>query len=114
MSAITYARVRSRYFGVLWYSRVGSHLACPVMEFEAVGKGGFDTDPNTGRLGRYHEEGHFTGPTRFHLEKSHVFCFTGMWNEFTWTRKVPFQVRQFHRAFWGMKPLRQPKSEESQ
>jgi len=114
MSAITYARVRSRYFGVLWYSRVGSYIACPILKIEAVGKGGFDTAPNTGRLGKFYEEGYFTGPNSFNLEKVNVLCLTGMWDEFTWTRKVPFEVRQFHRAFWGMKPLRQPKSEESQ
>ena|GEM_PF-4048553 len=37
------------------------------------------------------------------LKKTDSFNFNGL---IRWTRKVPLEAKNFHRAFWGMKPLK--------
>jgi len=105
LRTIQYARHAEGYY----VSRVGSELAWPVLEFEAIGCGGRDCDINTG-LPSEHEYpvGSFKGPMRYHLTKIHVFDAAGKdWRLLKWMRTdVPVPVKNYHRAFWGMKALR--------
>ncbi len=70
------------------YSRVGSEIAYPVLQFDKIGQGG-----------------DFTGPIEYQLEKSSVFSLAGEWSQLRFTKKIPADIKNRHRAFWGMKPL---------
>lgn len=76
-------------------SRVGDELAWPVLDFDAIGKGGDGYEP-----------GDFHGPTRVHLEK---FSLHGLhsseYARLRWTKKIPIELKNAHREFWGFKPL---------
>jgi len=69
-------------------SRVGSDVAWPVLDWDAMQpSNNFDTTYN--------------------LEKFSVLSVAGDdWDKLTWTRKVPVGIKNQHRAFWRMKPLR--------
>ena len=89
-------------------SRVNDEVAFPVLDFEAIGRGG---DGFT--------EGDFRGPTRYNLEKSpiHPYFREGdvSYGEVSWTKgfgnthgvpPIDLEVRNAHRKFWGMTPLK--------
>jgi hypothetical protein len=83
----------------LVYSRVsnapsGQECAGPVLDFEAIGQGGDGYAP-----------GDFRGPTRYTLEKMSVY---DVYPYCRWTKKVPVEIKNLHRKFWGFKPLREP------
>lgn len=75
----------------LVYSRVGSECAGPVLDFEAIGQGGDGYEP-----------GDFRGPTRYTLEKMPVY---EVYRYCRWTKKIPVEIKNIHREFWGFKPL---------
>jgi hypothetical protein len=94
-------------------SRCGSEVAFPVLDFEAIGKGGGGFAP-----------GDFTGPIRYELEKSpiHPYFRDGggdgetRYPDVRWTKgygnthgtpPIPLEVRNAHREFWGLKPLKE-------
>ena len=77
-------------------SRVGSDLAWPVLDFEAIGKGGDGFEP-----------GNFNGPTRYNLQNFPVLGTPG-WDRLRWTKKIPVATKNLHRKFWSMKPLPEP------
>jgi hypothetical protein len=107
MKTITYAFDKDG----LWASRVYSEIAFPMLDYSGIGRGGRSTDPNTGEEGAFeYPIGDFRGPVRHHLEKLPVFDFANDWKDLTWTRKVPAEVKNHHRQFWGLKPLRQTRS----
>ena len=64
-------------------SRVGSEIAVPVLDFEKIGEGG-----------------DFTGLTEYHLEKFPVISIGRGWPRYQWTRKIPIELKNRHRAFW--------------
>ncbi len=70
------------------YSRVGSEIAYPVLQFDKIG-----------------QNGDFTGPLEYQLEKSSVNSLAGEWSQLRFTKKIPADIKNRHRAFWGMKPL---------
>jgi hypothetical protein len=44
--------------------------------------------------------------TKYELEKFDVIQLVGSaYNAVKWTRKIPAQIKNLHREFWGMKPL---------
>lgn len=94
---ITYAR----HVDGLTYSRVGNEVAFPVLEFAEIGQGGLERS-----TGIQYAVGDFTGPTNFHLEKSPVSQVTTEWDKLTWTKKLHMAVKNEHRTFWGMEPLK--------
>jgi len=69
-------------------SRVGSELAWPVLDYDAIGMGG-----------------DFRGPMLYHLERVTVGSATHEMRSFKWTKKIPCRLKNRHRKFWGMKPL---------
>jgi hypothetical protein len=75
----------------LVYSRVGSEVAVPVLDFEAIGQGGNGYAP-----------GDFRGPTRYTLEKCPVYQvgYSGI----RWTRNIPVEAKNHHRRYWGFPP----------
>jgi hypothetical protein len=90
-------------------SRVGSEVAFPVLDFEAIGKGGDGFEP-----------GDFRGPLRYTMEKSriHPYFREGdvTYPEVRWTKgygsthgtpPIPLELRNEHREFWGFKPLKE-------
>lgn len=86
MKTITYAISPN---GGLVYSRVDSEVAIPVYQFDEFGK-----------------DGDFSGPIPMKLERFPVFSLDGAeWNGLKWTRKIPVEIKNRHRKFWGMKPL---------
>lgn len=64
--------------GLTW-SRVGSEVAVPIMDY-----------PNE----------------TTHLEKYTVYQMTHHFEGLKWTRKIPTSLKNYHREFWGMKPLK--------
>ncbi len=68
-------------------SRVDSDVAIPVLQY-----------------GDMQPENNFT-PT-YKLEKMPVFAIAGEYGMYKWTRKVPLYMKNKHREFWGMKPLK--------
>lgn len=70
-------------------SRVGSDVAIPVLDFEAIGQGG-----------------DFTGPMKYDLEKFPVTALAPNWGQLRWTKKIPVRLKNAHRTFWGFKPLK--------
>lgn len=73
----------------LVYSRVGSEIAIPVLDFDSIGK-----------------DGDFTAPLTYTLEKDNVLSLASVWRSLTWTKKIPVEIKNRHRAFWGMQPLK--------
>ena len=68
-------------------SRVGSQVAWPVLQYQRIGQGGA-----------------FTQPFEYELEGFGVHeGLSGA--RLRWTRKVPVEVKNLHRAFWGMGPV---------
>ena len=72
--------------GYVW-SRVGSEVALPVIDFADMG-------PSDGFA------------MKGHLERMNVFDTVPTINGVRWTRKVPVELKNVHREFWGMKPLK--------
>ena len=70
-------------------SRVGSEIAIPVLDFEKIGK-----------------NGDFTTPAEYHLETFPVLSLGREYSRYRWTKKVPVRLKNRHRKFWGMKPLK--------
>ena len=68
-------------------SRIGSEVAIPVLDYE-------DMTP---------ENNFIAGST---LTKFPVFAIVNVWDNFEWTRKIPAEIKNIHRQFWGMKPLK--------
>jgi hypothetical protein len=70
------------------YSRVGKEIAYPVLQYEKIGEGG-----------------DFTQPFEYQLEKSDVLSLAYYWPRLKWTKKIPVDIKNLHRSFWGMKQL---------
>jgi hypothetical protein len=68
------------------YSRVGSEVVVPVLDYEKIGEGG-----------------DFNQPLTYTLESFPVFALAGReYNSLRWTRKIPLEIKNHHRQFWGM------------
>jgi len=75
-------------------SRVNSEVAIPILGYN-------DMKPENNYQGKYH------------LEKMNVINLSHTWDNYKWTRKIPFDIKNQHRKFWGMKPLtRKPNDHE--
>ena len=86
MKTITYAIDQDGYV----YSRLGSLIAVPILEYDKIGQGG-----------------NFNAPLRFYLEKFNVLAIPGpLYASFRWTKKIPLKIKNQHRKFWGFKPLK--------
>lgn len=86
---ITYA---VHQFDGIVISRVGNELAWPILDYQAIGEGG-----------------DFTKPFKYNLEKMPVLrTSTYDWSRLHWTKKIPVPLKNLHRAFWGMPPLKVP------
>lgn len=88
---ITYAVERDSGIVV---SRVGSHVAVPVLDFEAIGKGGDGFEP-----------GDFNGPVRWNLETFDLYALQP-WQAYRWTKKIPIELKNRHREYWGFPPIK--------
>lgn len=91
MKTITYAVDQDT--GQVW-SRlegdpsVGSEkIAVPVLDYLAIGR-----------------DGDFSAPLTYNLERMGIEALIG--SCLRWTRKIPTEIKNAHRRFWGMKPLR--------
>ncbi len=69
-------------------SRVGSEVAWPVLDFEKIG-----------------QDGDYTKPFEYQLEKMPVITIGREWRLLKWTKKIPVRLKNRHRKFWGFKPL---------
>lgn len=69
------------------FSRVGSEVAIPVLDFERM-------KPENGYA------------TNYNLEKFDVIKVAREINQCKGTRKIPVEIKNEHRKFWGMKPLK--------
>lgn len=45
-------------------------------------------------------------PARRRLEKLSVYALAPSWRAYRWTRKIPRALKNRHRKFWGMPPLK--------
>ena len=71
-------------------SRVGGEIAWPILQWERIGIGG-----------------DFTAPLEYELETIPVVSVGRAWRALRWTRKVPAAIKNRHRSFWGMAPVRE-------
>jgi hypothetical protein len=71
--------------GLVW-SRVGSMVALPILQYDQMGPGD-------------------NFKTKYALEKFDVIELMGSLGLIQWTRKIPAHIKNFHREFWGMKPI---------
>jgi len=67
-------------------SRVGSEIAVPVLQFDKM-----------------LPENNFQ--TQYELEKMDVIAIAQCWGNYKWTKKIPMELKNLHREFWGMKLL---------
>lgn len=74
-----------RETGLVW-SRMGSMIALPVLQYNQM-----------------LPENNFQ--THYALEKFTVIELVGSLGLIQWTRKIPAHIKNFHREFWGMKPI---------
>lgn len=72
--------------GTVW-SRVGDKVALPVVDYDGM------TPENNYRLD-------------YKLEAFSVFDAGVRLVELTGTRKIPLRLKNFHRKFWGMTPIK--------
>ena len=68
------------------YSRVGSEVAIPVLRYEKM-----QPENNFGTI--------------YELEKFDIIHLASEWSFIYWTRKLPVELKNMHRSFWGFKPL---------
>lgn len=68
-------------------SRVNSEVAVPVLDFK----------------GMTSENGY---ETKYNLEKFDVIQVASSLSSCIGTRKIPTDIKNYHRKFWGMKPLK--------
>jgi hypothetical protein len=71
----------------LVWSRVGNEIAAPILDYEHM-----------------KPENNFE--TKYYLEKCDIFDIRREWDNLHWTRKIPNEIKNEHRKFWGMKPLK--------
>ena len=69
-------------------SRVGSELAWPILEYDKMlPENNYEMD--------------------YHLEKITVFSVAGhIWDMLKWTKKIPQELKNKHREFWGFSKLK--------
>jgi hypothetical protein len=67
-------------------SRVGSEVAWPVLQFEEM-----------------LPENNFAPTCR--LESMPILSLAGCYQQIKWTKKIPTELKNRHRTFWGFKPL---------
>lgn len=69
-------------------------VAFPVLEFDKIGEGG-----------------NFNAPLTYHLEKAEGADASQIlvteWDSLVWTKKIPVAVKNIHRRFWGLSPLKE-------
>ena len=68
-------------------SRVGSELAWPILDYEGMGI------LNNFKMSCY-------------LEIVPLPILSHCWQNLKWTRKIPVEIKNFHRRFWGFKELK--------
>ena len=68
-------------------SRIGSEIAIPVLQFDKM-----------------LPENNFQ--TIYELEKMDVSAISHCWFQYKWTRKIPTEIKNRHRTFWGLRPLK--------
>ena len=68
-------------------SRVGSEVYHPVLDFAS------GTPENNFNMGWYYE-------------KMPVGHLASTWYYYTWTKKIPVEIKNFHREFWGFPLLK--------
>jgi len=73
--------------GLIW-SRVGSEVAVPILDFEKM------TPENNFR-------------TNYNFEKYDVLSVAKEVSNLKWTRKIPIEIKNIHRKFWGFAPLKE-------
>jgi len=69
-------------------SRVGSEICVPVLQF-----GDMKPENNWRMI--------------YIPEKMPLSALRGCWDLYKWTRKIPIEIKNQHRKFWGMKPIKE-------
>jgi hypothetical protein len=72
--------------GQIW-SRVDGEVAVPILDFENM------TPENKFKM-------------NYFLEKVSVFEALPNAPQLKWTKKIPIEIKNMHRKFWGMTPLK--------
>jgi len=69
-------------------SRVGDELAWPILDYDNM-----------------RPENNYT--MNYYLEKITVFSVVGRsYNNLKWTKKIPTNIKNLHRRFWGMEDVK--------
>ncbi len=76
-------------------SRMGSEIAIPVLQFDKM-----------------LPENNFQ--TQYELEKMDVSAISHCWDNYKWTKKIPQTIKNKHRQFWKLKPLKNRVKNDSQ
>lgn len=78
---ITYAIDKS---DGLVYSRIGSMIAVPVLQWDKIGA-----------------DGDYTAPLEYQLERCSVYELSYYWSQLRWTKKIPVEIKNLHRSTGG-------------
>ncbi len=84
MRNITYAIDTETGFVI---SRVNSEVLIPILDFEGM-------KPKN------------NWEVNYNYEQHPVNCLAGCWHHYTWTKKIPKDIKNLHRKFWGFKELK--------
>lgn len=68
------------------YSLVGKEIAVAVLQWDKIG-----------------ENGNFTKPLEYELEKMPALSLADIWPRLRWTKKIPQPIKDRHREFWGFR-----------
>lgn len=72
----------------LVYSRIGNEIAIPILDYEGM------KPENNYQM-------------NYDLDKCNVIELAQSgWSNLIWTRKIPIAIKNLHRVYWGMKPLK--------
>ena len=69
-------------------SRVGSAVAMPILQYKKMTMANLFAKT-------------------YRLEKVNVLSLSQVWEDYKWTRKIPLKIKNIHRKFWNMPPLKQ-------
>ena len=88
---LSYGVCQETGFYVSWIRDHPDHrnsVAWPVLDYESIG-----------------ENGDYTQPFEYNLEEFDPVAVLPR-TDVRWTRKIPIDVKNLHREFWGLKPLK--------
>lgn len=78
-------------------SHVGNEYAWPILDYEAIG-----------------QDGDYTAPLEYKLKRIDQFGAIMGAESLYWTKRIPTEIKNLHRAYWGMPAVKPIPNEDAQ